>query len=154
MMRNLFIIGLILLLGSSCTKDDRITREVIAQYSKENIVFEPELEVCIVLPEVGCGGCIAGGVYFFQENKKKFARGQYKNKIVFTAIQSKKMLYRMLEVQSLDEDNSVVDWENKFLVDGDNAIYPLILHLKRGKIVKAEYQTPYSKDILGSLLLN
>ena len=60
----------------------------------------------------------------------------------------------MLEVQSLDEYNSVVDWENKFLVDGDNAIYPLILHLKRGKIVKAEYQTPYSKDILGSLLLN
>ena len=152
MMRSLFLMVFILLLAS-CAKEDAVTREVIAQYAKENIVFDPELEVCIVLPEVGCGGCIAGGVYFFQENKKKFAKEQHNNRIVFTAIQSKKMLYRMLEVQSLDEYNSVVDWENKFLVDGNNAIYPLILHLKQGKIVKAEYQTPYSKDILGTLLL-
>ncbi len=146
-----FVILTIGILLFSCKEKDKSTKEVEAFYSYNNIHFDKELKICVILPEVGCGGCIASGVSFFQENKDYFSRNQNKNRIIFTAIHSKKMLYRTLGVNSLNEYNCFLDETNKFLVKGNNSIYPLILYLENGYIVKAEYQSPYSKDLFSEL---
>lgn len=146
-----FIILTIGILLFSCKGKDKSTKEVEDFYSCNNIHFDKGLKVCVILPEVGCGGCIASGISFFQENKDYFLRNQNENRIIFTAIHSKKMLYRALGVNTLNEYNCLLDETNKFLVKGNNSIYPLILHLENGYIVKAEYQSPYSTDLFSEL---
>lgn len=140
-----------LVLCVSCRSKDNATLNVVETYKQRHIVFDKELEYCVILPEVGCGGCIAGGVDFFRENDSYFSHAQRKNMIVFTAINSRKMLFRALGVDSLDEYYCVYDDKNKYLLDDNNAIYPLILSLKNGEIMKAEFQSPYSADVLSDL---
>lgn len=135
----------------SCKKTDGVTNRVSEVYAQRNITFDRDLECCLILPEVGCEGCIAEGVDFFHENASCFYRSQRKNMIVFTAINSRKMLFRALGVDSLGEYYNIMDWDNNYLVEGNNAIYPLVLSLKDGKIIRAEYQSPYSDDVLGNL---
>lgn len=60
-------------------------------------------------------------------------------------------MFRTLELTSLADFNCYLDLENNYLVGGNNSIYPLVLHLKNGKIIKAEYQSPYSENILEQL---
>lgn len=147
------LLGLVVLFLSGCRQGDAVTREVQSCYAQKHIAFNPELELCLILPEVGCDGCIAGGVYFLLNNKEKFSSNQNKNMVVFTAVQSRKMLYRSLDVTSLDGYNCILDQQNDYLVKGNNEIYPLVLHLEEGRIVKAEYQSPTSRDVLGGLNL-
>lgn len=145
------ILTILGLLVFACKIQDTVTNEVTEYYRKNGVVFHPNLKLCIILPEVGCGGCIASGVDFFQRNKEKFQSTQEQNMIIFTSITSMKLLYRNLGIDSLNGYYSYLDKDNKYLVKGDNSIYPLILHLRLGQIVKAEYQSPYSGDILGKL---
>ena len=141
----------VMFLLSSCLMGDDTTKDVSAFFQKKGIVFEKELECCVILPEVGCAGCIASGVSFFLENKAFFANSQKKNLIVFTSVNSQKMLLRTLELDSLQDFYCHLDLKNDYSVDGDNSIYPLVLYLKNGKIVKAEFQSPYSGDVIEQL---
>lgn len=150
---KMFLLLIIELLLLSCTGQDRTTKEVADFYFQKNITFDKDLKICVILPEVGCGGCIASGVSFFQRNESRFLKSQNERMIIFTAIHSKKMLYRTLEMENLDKYNCHLDEKSEFLVLGNNSIYPLILRLENGIIVKAEYQSPYSENIFGKLEL-
>lgn len=151
----LFTIILIILnvCFNACENKDENTIQAIDYYQEKNISFGKDLELCIVLPEVGCGGCIDSGVFFFKANKEAFSKNQKKHLIVFTAVKSKKMLLRSLEVSSLGDYNCILDEKNDYLIDGNNSIYPLVLFLKDGAIYKAEYQSPNSEDVFGKLEL-
>lgn len=146
----LFFLLLSIVVGS-CQGDYGTTEEIAECYEKKGITFDKEVECCVVLPEVGCEGCIAAGVQLFLDNKKSFLKTQKKNQIVFTMVNSLKMLLRTLELSSLEDFNCHLDLKNDYLVAGKNSIYPLILHLKDGKITKAEFQSPYSNDVIGQL---
>lgn len=148
---NKIVFLVLLIILNSCVNKDESLQHVVDCYQKKNISFNEELEVCLVLPEVGCGGCIASGVFFFKENKEAFLNGQKKYLIIFTAIKSKKMLFRSLGVSSLEPYNCILDENNDYLVEGNNSIYPLVLYLKKGSIYKVEYQSPDSGDVFGKL---
>lgn len=135
----------------SCKEKNKTTNEVTRFYQEKGISFDKELEYCIILPELGCEGCIASGVDFFLNNKNFFLKTQKKNFIVFTAVNSKKQLFRTLKLSSLDDFYCCLDLKNDYLVSGNNSIYPLVLYLKNGKIINAEYQSPYSENILEQL---
>lgn len=91
-------------LFASCKKADEMTNRISEIYAQRNITFDKNLEYCLILPEVGCEGCIAEGVDFFHKNADSFFnRLQRKNMIVFTAINFRKMLFRTLGVDSLEE---------------------------------------------------
>lgn len=135
----------------SCRGNNETTKEIVEYYEKKGITFDKEVECCVILPEVGCEGCIAAGVQLFLDNKESFLKTQKKNRIVFTMVNSLKMLLRTLELSSLEDFNCYLDLKNDYSVVGENSIYPLILHLKDGKITKAEFQSPYSNDVIGQL---
>lgn len=151
MKNNIYLLLLLCIIVISCKEKDKTTNEATKFYEEKGISFDKQLEYCIILPEVGCIGCIASGVGFFLNNKDFFLKTQKKNFIVFTAVNSKKQLFRTLELTSLADFNCYLDLENNYLVGGNNSIYPLVLHLKNGKIIKAEYQSPYSENILEQL---
>ena len=139
------------LLFFSCTDIDNVTEEVKTFYESKGVVFDENLETCLVLPEVGCGGCIDGAVYFLNENKKHYKINQSRNMFVLTAVTSPKMALRTLNETSLDQYYCVWDSTNHYLVKGDNSIYPLVLYLNKGRIVKARYQSPFTEDVFGTL---
>lgn len=138
------IIPLIFCAISSCNNDSVLTNRIKKLYNEREISFDKDVEICVVLPEVGCGGCIASGVFFILNNKAYFSSNQKKNQIVFTAIDSKKMLKREMEITHFDELNCIVDTTNKYLPKGNNKIYPLVLRLKNGQIEDAVLQSPES----------
>ena len=140
------------LLLCACTNiDDNVTREVRTLYDSRGIVFDKNLETCVVLPEVGCGGCIDGAVYFLNKNKEFYRKEQRYNMFVLTAVTSPKMALRSLNEVSLEQYYCIWDSTNLYLSEGNNAIYPLLLYLKDGKIMKAQYQSPFTDDVLGAL---
>ena len=70
---------------------------------------------------------------------------------VLTAVTSPKMALRTLNETSLDQYYCVLDSTNRYLIKGDNSIYPLVLYLNKGRIVKARYQSPFTEDVFGTL---
>lgn len=145
------IVMLQLLLFCSCTNIDDKTEEVRNFYDSKGVVFDEDLETCLVLPEVGCGGCIDGAVYFLNNNKDFYKKDQSRNMFVLTAVTSPKMALRTLNETSLDQYNCVWDSTNRYLVRGNNSIYPLILYLDKGRIIEARYQSPFTEDVFGTL---
>lgn len=130
---------------TGCSTENKPAKKITALYEKRGITFDKETEICLVLPEIGCGGCIAGGVTFLTENKDKFAPNQKRNIVVFTAINSKKILYRTIDIKSPDELNCIVDSGNKYLTDDRMKLYPMLLKLKDSKIIDVSFQSPQNK---------
>ena len=87
-----------------------------------------------------CG--IASGIYFFDFNKQHFSKSQKDNAVVFTSINSLKVLKRSLKGVDFADYNVVIDTLNRYTVDFKENIYPLIVYLDKGKIVKVDMQSP------------
>lgn len=146
---HLIFWGWIMTLNGGCTSHtDKVTSEVRQYYHNKKVTFDKALKRCLILPEVGCSGCIAAGIYVFKENDKYFYSTQRENMVIFTSIHSKKMLFRTLELSSLDDYYCCLDTTDIYLTEGNNSIYPLVLYLKEGEIIRAGYQSPESGDIL------
>ncbi len=151
---NTSLLFLLLLLFTVSCKEGNVSRQISELYSNRGIKFDPETRVCIILPEVGCGGCIAEGTYFILSNKQCFSSNQRRNLVVFTSINSKKMLLRNMEIDSPSELNCIMDTTNIYLPTGNERIYPLILLLEKGKIIEAEFQSPHnSGNLLNRIIL-
>lgn len=133
----LFLISL-----CSCRDETETTVRLKNLYAQREISFDKETKFCIVLPEVGCSGCISGCVYQILANKRHFDNSQNANLIIFTSINSKKMLRRNMQVDSIEEFNCLIDSLDTYLPEGNDKIYPLFLRIEDGEIVDAVLQTP------------
>lgn len=136
-------IMLITFLTSACyeTKNNNELTEYIRQYfKKEKVEFDAELETCLIIPGGGCTSCIANGVGFVESNKEYYQKGQAKNLVVFTRINSIKILRR--NIKEINEYNCIVDSKDQFYIDMKERIYPIILYLKNGEIVNVDIQSP------------
>lgn len=147
---RLFII-LALGLFFSC-RNDSSTQEIVKLYQKQNIRFDENLTSCIIIPEGGCSGCIDGSIHFIRSNLNLFQKESTKSKVIFTAIISKKMLLNSIKIESFENYNFEIDHENKYIVESNNSIYPLIVELSEGEIINAEFQTPSSGDVIKRIL--
>lgn len=110
----------------------------------KNCHFDENIETCLILPEVGCGDCIAGGVLFLSENQEAFKKNQNHNKVIFTAVTSKKMLDRGLSDIDICELYCEIDTLNQYLLPPPDGLYPIVLYLSKGQIQKIDIQNPYN----------
>lgn len=138
------IIICLLVVVSSCTR--YTTTDLF-----KNCDFGSNTEVCLILPEVGCGDCIAGGLSFLMKNKDKFSKDQSKNKVIFTALTSIKMLKRELGDIDIKSLNCEIDSVNRFLLSPPDGLYPVIVYLKEGEIQNIDIQNPQNANVLKSL---
>lgn len=140
------ILFLCLFIGTACS-----TRTKGDKFVTSGVMFDTEERVCLIIPEVGCGSCIAGGVVFLSENRHKFSRDQHRNKVVFTAITSMKMLRRSLNGINIDSLNCEIDSTNKYLLPEPDGLYPIALYIDNGEIKELDIQSPNNVNIYDKL---
>lgn len=145
---QILIVALVAMLAGSCDSNQNSAKNIAALYSKRGIVFDKETKFCIVLPEVGCGGCIAGGVRFIANNREKFSKYQNEYLVVFTSINSKKLLFRNMGFDIERELNCIIDSLDCYKVKTSMKFYPMLIKLKCGQISEVYFQYPHAhKDI-------
>ena len=109
---------------------------------KINENFQEEIasiDAFVILPGQGCMGCISEGEQFLIDNYKKLSTVKF----VLTKIVSKKILRQKIGGEVYGADNVYIDSLNIFTtMDFQESIYPTILYLDSGKILKIEYQSP------------
>lgn len=91
----------------------------------------------VILPGLGCHGCIQDGEYFMQqnvENPKIF--------YVLTNLSSLKIFQQKTGITIKDHPNIYVDRDNQFVVPTNNSIYPCVIQLKEGQIAEHTFQSP------------
>lgn len=132
-----FTIILFLLILIACSKTqeqieyDFLYQKVIDFKSKENKKY------IVVLPGLGCKGCIQEG--------EEFMRNNISNKkvlFVLSKVESLKLLQQKIGINISGLDNIYVDRDNYFDIPTDNTIYPLIIELEDSKMIHYEFQSP------------
>jgi hypothetical protein len=95
----------------------------------------PELR--LVLPGLGCHGCIQEAEVFMQQyiTDRRIL-------FVMTKISSLKILQQKTEVRLEKHPNIYVDRENQFDIPTDNRIYPCVVYMKDGKVDDYSFQRP------------
>lgn len=103
----------------------------------DEIKIDEKYEWIVILPGLGCHGCIQEGEFFMKKNISN-------TKILFvlTNISSLKILQQKVGIKINDHSNVFVDRNNRFKLPTENAIYPCIIQIKQGEILQYSFQSP------------
>lgn len=103
-------------------------------------------EWVIILPGLGCHGCIQEGEAFMKDNINK--KGVF---FVLTSVESLKMLQRKINIDIKKQKNVYVDIDNMFQMPSNNRIYPCIVRLDGGEVQECQFQSPKNSQAFHSL---
>ena len=126
----------------SCGHQNREKKSIINEFANRNIEFADSVRFVVILPASGCGNCIREGFNFISRNLRHFNCNNEAIQIIFTSIQSPKMLLRTLGIEAFEYHCFKVDFDNRYRLSGVNAAFPLILYLENGEITDLEFQSP------------
>ncbi len=143
-----YIIGILLFVAicSSCEKSVKAIETDYIIKVVENVNINKNVKWIILLPGLGCTGCIQEAETFMKENitnKELF--------FVLTKIESLKILQNKINVNLKEYSNVYIDRTGKFNIPTDNTIYPCIIKLKEGKPILHEFQSPENGDAFQKL---
>ncbi|MCM1032072.1 MAG: hypothetical protein NC410_11600 [Oscillibacter sp.] len=145
-MYRILIFFTIIILCHSCRPND------ISYYQKiidANTIDIDSIETLVIIPGVGCLGCITGAERFLKlhSNKKNI-------KFILTNIQSIKTL-RLKLGHAIDSSSIYLDKKNLwFDTENENSIYPTVILVKNKKIISLEYISPHNPNSIQSILKN
>lgn len=132
---GLFLLGI--LLFSSCgdktdQKEKKFLSDAVGQLDSNK-----QYEWIVILPGMGCHGCIQEGEYFMKQHISN-------EKILFvlTNISSLKILQQKTEVIIKDHSNIYIDRNNQFKLLTENSIYPCVIQVDEGKLQQYAFQCP------------
>lgn len=121
-----------------CCKDNIEKKEkIFLANAIEQLKIDKQYEWVIVLPGVGCHGCIQEAEFFMKENISN-------DKVLFvlTSISSIKILQQKIGLKISDYSNVYIDRNNQFKLSTDNTIYPCVIQVKKGKLLQYTFQSP------------
>jgi hypothetical protein len=136
----LFLLGITFLtlsLYNSCKKSSKEIEKGYFTDALSKIDFKDTIKWIVVLPGLGCDGCIQEGEAFMKkyiENKDIL--------FVLTNISSLKILEQKIGIKMKEHQNIYIDRVNGFSISTENSIYPCIIQIKNGKVVSHEFQSP------------
>jgi hypothetical protein len=140
--KKLYIIGIVLIFFTvitSCKKNDKeIEIENLTAAIKQSNV-KGDFKWIVVLPGLGCHGCIQEGEAFMRDNIHSDIL------FVLTKISSLKILQQKTGIMIEEFPNIYIDRENIFDLPTENSIYPCIIRIKNGKIADHEFQSPQNR---------
>ncbi|MBR5989118.1 MAG: hypothetical protein IK003_06315 [Prevotella sp.] len=139
-MKCLYFFTIVIML-TSC-QSDALTQKAQLHFDEKGIVFPEELKHCVIIPGGGCAGCIAAGLEFFLSNERSFSNEQEENMIVFTKINSIKLLKRNIKGKKIEDYNAIIDSTNLYSLNIKENTYPIILYFNNGRIILADVQSP------------
>lgn len=97
----------------------------------------------VILPSLGCQGCISTVEEFIKNNINR-------TDVLFilTRMESLKMLQNKIGIEVNKHPNVWIDLENEFLITSDNSIYPIVLDLENSMIQSLYYISPKAEKNL------
>lgn len=131
----------------SCNKktDKDIEAEYIASFIQK-ITFPKEVTSIVLLPGLGCHGCIQEGEAFLKENvehKSLF--------FILTNIESLKLLQHKTGIALHQHSSIYIDKDNEFILPTNHNIYPCIIQVKNGSYTDHEFQNPQNSQAFAKL---
>ena len=91
----------------------------------------------VIIPEVGCNGCIQEGEYFLKTHisEKSIC-------YILTNIRSIKILQQKTGIKIKEQNNVYIDKDNIFTLPSNNSIYPCVAKIKNHQVISVEFQCP------------
>jgi thioredoxin-related protein len=147
MKKNIIIIIWIvsvIIVVTSCNnnKNPEKTELNFLTHAIEQIQADGQYQWVVILPGMGCHGCIQEGEFFMKDyitNRQIL--------FVLTKTSSLKILQQKTEIRISEHPNIYVDKYNLFDIPTENKIYPCVVYLKEGKIIKHSFQSPGNPTI-------
>ena len=127
----------LVLINFACTKDTHRSELAFLNKSIENINNINNYEWIVILPGIGCHGCIQEGEFFMKENINN-----EKILYILTKTSSLKLLQQKTGIELNKHFNIYIDKEFMFDIPSDNGIYPCVIRLEHGKIKQFDFQSP------------
>lgn len=121
----------------SCRKSQKEIEFDYINDKVESLKFGSNIKWIVILPGLGCNGCIQEGEEFMRKNVN-----QDQILFVLVKVESLKLLQQKVGLNIKNYNNIVIDKSNNFNLPTDNAIYPLIIELEDKKMVNYEFQSP------------
>jgi len=100
----------------------------------------------VILPGLGCHGCIQEGEAFMQKNI-----GNKNIYFVLTKVESLKILQNKINVKVQDHTNIFLDKDNAIRIPSDNNIYPCIIQMNGENLKDYQFQAPYNSQAFAKL---
>ena len=135
-----FILFILIFPFSSCQKNDnKIEIEILKnQINKlKSLQALKDEEWIVILPGLGCGGCIQEGEAFMMNYV-----GNKNILFVLTDITSLKILEQKIKTKIKEHSNIYIDSNNEFKIPTRNSIYPCIVQIKDNNLITYEFQSP------------
>lgn len=136
---NRLIVFMVMCLCVACGKKtdkeletDYLTPVVNDLHVKDNIKW------VVILPGLGCHGCIQEGEFFMKENAQN--KDIY---FVLTSIESLKILQNKIGLKVTEMTNVYLDKANTIKIPTINNIYPCIIEVSNGKLKDHVFQSPH-----------
>lgn len=114
----------------------------------EELEIKDSVKYIVVLPEVGCQGCIQEGENFMIQH---FNNDDYF--FILTRIKSLKILEQKTGISLSKGENIFIDRKLLFALNSNESIYPIIVKMNGGKAISLEYQSP-ENDAFSKLALS
>lgn len=99
--------------------------------------IDKQYDWIVVLPGVGCHGCIQEGEFFMKNNCSNA-----KILFILTNISSLKIFQQKTGINISKYPNIYIDRDNQFKLSTDNGIYPCIIQMKDGEFLQYSFQSP------------
>lgn len=91
---------------------------------------QSDFENILIIPGVGCSGCISQAEYFFHDNMH-----DDNHLFIFTGIEDIKMFKFQIADSLWDNENVIVDKNNKIMDSGYDSVYPCYLKVGERNVV-------------------
>jgi hypothetical protein len=117
-------------------KPEKIEHEyLVDMVAKINVA--PQHKWLVILPGLGCHGCIQEGEYFMKKHID-----DPRILFVLTNISSIKILEQKTGLKLSNYPNVYIDKEKMYQMPTDNTIYPCIIELNNGNVARHSFQSP------------
>ncbi|MCF8716346.1 hypothetical protein JM658_16065 [Joostella atrarenae] len=126
-----------IILVCSCEEGEKEIEKNQFSTALTEIELKPSTDWVVVLPGLGCKGCIQEGEIFMKENINNDHI-----KFILTKIESLKILQKKIGVNLDDYHNIYLDKDNSFEVTTNNTIYPCIIKMEDNQYIDHEFQSP------------
>jgi hypothetical protein len=142
----LLMIFLIVCVTISCKKSVKEIESIYLKDAISKIKVNASIKWVVILPGLGCDGCIQEGEAFMKENI-----GNLEVLFILSKISSLKILEQKTGIKISEHHNIYIDRGNDFNIPTDNNIYPCIIQLVNNKVSKHEFQCPRNSQAFRKL---
>lgn len=146
-MRVLITLVVLSLFLQSCTKSNaEIEKEEIQLFINNNSDKIKGYDYMVVLPGLGCHGCIQEAEVFMQNyiNNQKIV-------FVLTKIESLKILQQKIGIKLSEHKNILLDQNQNFNISTPNTIYPCIARVDNESVKSYGFQSPANSEAFSNL---